>query len=95
MLGNPQAIMKQSCATCMSFACFEMYASSATPTQCRNVAEASMMTLVSFFVSVLLSVLPVLVLVHLVLVRCLTGLVNLYSLVGLTAQRASAARQGV
>jgi hypothetical protein len=44
-------------------------------------------------VIVLLSVL--LVLVHLVLVRCLTGLVKLHDLVGLTAQRASTAGKGV
>ena len=44
---------------------------------------------------VLLAALFLLVLVHLVLVRCLTGLVKLNSLVGLTTPRACTAGQGV
>lgn len=93
MSGNAQAMMIQSRATCMPFTCFAMNAGSATPDQYRSIqtiVEASVMTLVSLFVSVLLSVLLVLV-----LVRCLTGLVKLYGLVGLIAQGASAAGRGV
>jgi hypothetical protein len=93
MSGNAQAIMKQFRATYMPFACFEMNAGSVTPIKCRSIVEASVMTPVSFFVIVLLSVL--LVLVRLVVVRCLTGLVKLYGLVGLTTSRASAAGKGV
>lgn len=89
MLGDSRAIMhpkEQSRATSMFFACFKMKTGSTTPIQCRSIAETNVMTLVSFFVIVLLSVL---------LLSCLTGLVKLKSLVGLTAQRASAAGQGV
>ncbi len=102
MSGNAQTMMMQPCpfhtASSMPFACFEISAGSATPIQYRSmntIVETSVMTLVSLFVPVLLSVLSVLVLVRLVLVRCLTGLLKLQGLVGLIAQRASAAGREV
>ena len=94
MLDGARAIMnlqEQSRTIRMSFACFEMNAGSVTPSQRSSIAEASMITLASFFVPALLATLLLLVLVRLVLVRGLTGFVH--SLVGLTAQRA--AGQGV
>jgi len=93
--GDTRAIrgMEQSRAICMSFACPAMSAGAATPTKSYRIAKTSVMTLVSFFVLVLLAALLRLVLVHLVLVRCLTGLVKLNGLVGLTTLRA--AGQGV
>ena len=97
MSGDTRAIgsMEQSRATRMSFACPAMNAGLATPTKSSSIVETSVMTLVSFFVPVLLAVLFLLVLVHLVLVCCLTGLVKLNSLVGLITPRVCTAVQGV
>lgn len=97
MFGDTRAIIstKPSRATHMSFACPEMNAGSATPTKISSIAATGVMMPVSFFVLVLLAVLLLLVLVQLVVVRCLTGLVKLNGLVGLTTLRACTAVQGV
>lgn len=100
MSGDTRAIinMKQFRATRMSFAHPAMNAGLATPTKSSSIVQTGVMTPVSFFVLVLLAVLLplVLVLVRLVVVvRCLTGLVKLNGLVGLTTLRACIAIQGV
>ena len=81
----------------MPFACPEINAGLATPTKSRSITETGVMMPVSFFVLVLLAVLllVVFVLVRLVVVRCLTGLIKLNGLVGLTTLRACTAVQGV
>ena len=97
MFGDTRAIisMKPSRATHMSFARPAINAGAATPTKSSSIAETGVMMPVSFFVLVLLAVLILLLLVRLVVVRCLTGLVKLNGLVGLTTLRACTAVQGV
>lgn len=94
MSGNTRerGSMEQSRGSHMSFACPAVKAGSATPTKSCSIVETIVTTLVSFFVLVATLLVH---LVRLVLVRCLTGLVKLNSLVGLTTPRACTAVQGV